>query len=121
VTVTVQADWLATSVLLVATCDVALRRTPVSRSAGPGGHAEVSWLYRTPHGATRRGAIRRSARVEETWSTPEVEVIRATIPGKLGEMSGAARLREFPGVTTENVDLTLKVSIPLLGVDPHAT
>ncbi len=52
---------------------------------------------------------------EETWSTPDEGVIRVTIPGKPGEMSGTARLRESGGVTTETVDLSIKVSIPLVG------
>lgn len=52
---------------------------------------------------------------EETWSTPDEGAIRMTIPGKPGEMAGTARLSESGGVTTENVDLTIKVGIPLVG------
>lgn len=52
---------------------------------------------------------------EETWRTPEAGTIRMSIPGKPGDMSGTARLRESGGVTTETVDLTIKVSIPLVG------
>lgn len=52
---------------------------------------------------------------EETWSTPAEGAIRVTIPGKPGEMAGTARLVESDGVTTETVDLTIKVSIPLVG------
>jgi hypothetical protein len=52
---------------------------------------------------------------EETWATPDEGVIRVTIPGKPGEISGTARLTESGGVTTEKVDLTVKVNIPLVG------
>ena len=52
---------------------------------------------------------------QETWSTPDDAAIRVTIPGKPGEISGTARLTEAGGVTTETVDLTIKVSIPLVG------
>ena len=38
-----------------------------------------------------------------------------TIPGKPGEMKGTARLTESGGVTTETVDLDIKVGIPLVG------
>jgi hypothetical protein len=38
-----------------------------------------------------------------------------TIPGKPGDMKGTARLSESDGVTTESVDMTVKVSIPVVG------
>ena len=47
---------------------------------------------------------------QESWESPTV-----TIPGKPGEMTGTARLAESGGVTTETVDLTVKVNIPLVG------
>ena len=52
---------------------------------------------------------------EETWTTPDEGVIRVTIPGKPGEISGTARLTESGGVTTQKVDLSIKVNIPLVG------
>ena len=52
---------------------------------------------------------------EETWTTPHEGAIKVTIPGKPGEISGTARLTENGGVTTETVDLTIKVGIPLVG------
>ena len=51
----------------------------------------------------------------ESWSSPEAGDIRVTIPGKPGEMSGTVRLRESAGRTTETVDLTIKVNLPLVG------
>ncbi len=37
------------------------------------------------------------------------------IPGKPGDMRGTVALRESGGTTTETVDLTVKVGIPLVG------
>jgi Protein of unknown function (DUF2505) len=51
----------------------------------------------------------------EYWSSPTEGDINVTIPGKPGEMAGTARLSESGGVTTETVDLTVKVNIPLVG------
>ena len=52
---------------------------------------------------------------QEYWSSPTDGEITVTIPGKPGEMKGTARLAEAGGVTTETVDLTVKVNIPLVG------
>jgi hypothetical protein len=51
----------------------------------------------------------------EVWTSDDHGDIVVEIPGKPGEMSGTATLRESGGVTTETVDLTVKVSIPLVG------
>lgn len=51
----------------------------------------------------------------ESWASGTDGEITVTIPGKPGEMSGTARLRESDGVTTETVDLTIRVGIPLVG------
>ncbi len=52
---------------------------------------------------------------EERWTAPEHGDVTVTIPGKPGDMRGTATLAEAGGVTTETVDLTVKVSIPLVG------
>lgn len=52
---------------------------------------------------------------QESWSSPTEGDITVTIPGKPGEMKGTARLEESDGVTTETVDLTVKVNIPMVG------
>ena len=52
---------------------------------------------------------------QESWTSATDADITVTIPGKPGEMTGTARLAEAGGVTTETVDLTIKVSIPLVG------
>lgn len=51
---------------------------------------------------------------EETWTSPTDCDVRVTIPGKPGEMAGTVRLSEDGGTTTEHVELTIKVSIPLV-------
>ena len=52
---------------------------------------------------------------QESWESPTDGKITVTIPGKPGEMSGSARLSESGGVTTETVEMTVKVNIPLVG------
>ena len=52
---------------------------------------------------------------QESWSSVDQGDIRVTIPGKPGEMSGTVGLTETAGTTTETVDLTIKVNIPLVG------
>lgn len=51
----------------------------------------------------------------ETWHSPERGEIAITIPGKPGDMKGTATLAEADGSTTETVDLSVKVGIPLVG------
>ena len=51
----------------------------------------------------------------EDWTAPEKGNILVTIPGKPGEMSGTALLAEDPDGTTETVNLSVKVNIPLVG------
>ena len=51
----------------------------------------------------------------EDWTSPEKGNIHVTIPGKPGEMSGTALLTEDPNGTTETVNLSVKVNIPLVG------
>lgn len=51
----------------------------------------------------------------ESWATPLLGDIVVTLPGKPGDIRGTATLTESDGVTTETVDLTIKVGIPLVG------
>jgi hypothetical protein len=51
----------------------------------------------------------------EDWTGPEKGNIHVAIPGKPGEMSGTAMLTEDPDGTTETVNLSVKVNIPLVG------
>ncbi|WGX95156.1 DUF2505 domain-containing protein [Nocardioides sp. L-11A] len=50
----------------------------------------------------------------ETWSSPHAATITVGIPGKPGEINGTVRLDESAGVTTETVELEIKVKIPLV-------
>ena len=52
---------------------------------------------------------------KEKWGTPDRGAIDVSIPGKPGEMTGTATLTESGGVTTETVDMQIKVGIPLVG------
>ena len=51
----------------------------------------------------------------ESWGSADRADVTVTIPGKPGDMSGSAVLEESGGRTTETVDLTVKVGIPLVG------
>ena len=51
----------------------------------------------------------------ERWSDMENAVIDVVIPGKPGQMTGTATLREEGGTTTETVAMEIKVNIPLVG------
>jgi hypothetical protein len=54
-------------------------------------------------------------RQEEDWTSREKGNLHITIPGKPGEMTGTALLTEDPDGTTETVNMTIKVNIPLVG------
>ena len=51
----------------------------------------------------------------EDWTAPAKGNIHLAIPGKPGEMSGTALLTEDPDGTTETVNLSVKVNIPIVG------
>jgi hypothetical protein len=51
----------------------------------------------------------------EDWGSADRADVTVTIPGKPGDMTGTATLSESDGTTTEVVDLTVKVGIPLVG------
>jgi hypothetical protein len=52
---------------------------------------------------------------KEDWTSPEKGNITVTIPGKPGEMTGTALLTQDPDGTTETVNLSVKVNIPMVG------
>ncbi|WP_435744780.1 DUF2505 domain-containing protein [Nocardioides sp. SYSU DS0663] len=52
---------------------------------------------------------------EETWTSPTEATVVVTIPGKPGDMSGHVRLVEEGGRTVEQIEMTIRVSIPLVG------
>ena len=51
----------------------------------------------------------------ESWFDAENARVEVVIPGKPGEMTGTINLSESGGVTTEKVEMTIKVNIPLVG------
>ncbi|WP_134765247.1 DUF2505 domain-containing protein [Nocardioides sp. 1609] len=51
----------------------------------------------------------------ERWGTPSHGDVEVSIPGKPGEMKGSAVLVPSGAGTLETVELTVKVSIPLVG------
>ncbi len=51
----------------------------------------------------------------EHWTSPEKGNIDLVIPGKPGEMSGTALLTQDPDGTTETVNLSVRINIPLIG------
>jgi hypothetical protein len=51
----------------------------------------------------------------EDWTSPEKGNIHVTIPGKPGEITGTALVTQDPDGTTETVNMSVKVNIPLVG------
>ena len=51
----------------------------------------------------------------EDWTTKEKGNIQLVIPGKPGEITGTALVTEDPDGTTETVNLSVKVNIPMVG------
>ena len=51
----------------------------------------------------------------ESWYDAENARVEVVIPGKPGEMTGTITLSESGGVTTETLEMTIKVNIPLVG------
>jgi uncharacterized protein DUF2505 len=51
----------------------------------------------------------------ETWETPAGCDIHVSIPGKPGEMSGTETLTQHGDDVVQQIDLAVKVSIPLVG------
>lgn len=51
---------------------------------------------------------------QETWGTDAADVL-ITIPGKPGDMRGTIKLEQRGADVAQIVDLTVKVSIPLIG------
>jgi hypothetical protein len=51
----------------------------------------------------------------EDWTAPAKGNIHVAMPGKPVEIAGTALLTEDPDGTTETVNLTVKVNIPLVG------
>lgn len=51
----------------------------------------------------------------ESWAAEDRATVQVDLPGKPGEITGHVVLTESGGLTTETVDLEVKVRIPLVG------
>jgi hypothetical protein len=52
---------------------------------------------------------------DETWSSQSAADIRVTVPGKPGDMTGTTTLTQSGDDVVQRIDLSVKVSIPLVG------
>jgi hypothetical protein len=52
---------------------------------------------------------------EEAWSSHDSATYHVTIPGKPGDMNGRATLRQAGDDVVEQIDLSVKVSMPFVG------
>jgi hypothetical protein len=52
---------------------------------------------------------------EERWASPAGADLHVTIPGKPGDMTGATTLTQAGDGVVQQIDLAVKVSIPLVG------
>ncbi|HEX4472997.1 MAG TPA: DUF2505 domain-containing protein [Nocardioides sp.] len=52
---------------------------------------------------------------DETWSSPAGADIHVTIPGKPGDMTGSTTLTQSGDDVVQQIDLAVKVSLPLVG------
>jgi hypothetical protein len=52
---------------------------------------------------------------QETWASPSSADIQVTIPGKPGDMTGTETLTQAGGDVVQSIDLTVKVSVPIVG------
>ncbi len=94
------------------------RKTVVIETVGEGLHVTIDqWqpTGRIPSFAKKFVGDEVNIVQREIWTTPLLGDIAVTIPGKPGNMNGTARISEAHGVTTESVDMAVKVGIPLVG------
>jgi len=95
-----------------------VRRSVVIEPVGEGMHVTIDQWQRTsgvPSFAKKFVGEETNIVQHEIWSTPLLGDISIAIPGKPGDINGSVRIDEAHGVTTETVDLAIKVGIPLLG------
>jgi hypothetical protein len=94
------------------------RKTVVVEQVGDGMHVTIDQWQPTagvPSFAKKFVGEETNIVQREIWTTPLLGDIVVTIPGKPGDMTGTARIEEAHGVTTEAVEMTIKVGIPLIG------
>lgn len=94
-----------------------LRRTVTVETTGSGMDVVIDQFQSVkglPSFATKLVGDEVNIVQRESWTGTRGD-IEVTIPGKPGDMKGTAVIVESGGVTTETVDLTIKVGIPLVG------
>ena len=94
-----------------------LRRTVTVETTGSGMDVVIDQFQSVkglPSFATKLVGDEVNIVQRESWTGTRGD-IEVTIPGKPGDMKGTAVIVESDGVTTETVDLTIKVGIPLVG------
>ena len=94
------------------------RKSVIIEPVGEGLHVTIDqWqpTYRVPSYAKKFVGEEVNIVQREIWTTSLLGDLSISIPGKPGAMSGTVRIEEAHGVTTEAVDLNVKVGIPLLG------
>ncbi|HEY3529602.1 MAG TPA: DUF2505 domain-containing protein [Nocardioides sp.] len=52
---------------------------------------------------------------EESWSSPSGADVHVAIPGKPGEMTGSTHLTQSGADVVQQIDLAVKVGVPLIG------
>jgi hypothetical protein len=102
----------------VATYQHALRSEVTVTPAGSGQHVRFEYAHgtdRVPSFAKKLVGDEIAIVQEESWATPTHADLVVTIPGKPGDMKGTANIEQRGDVVVQVVQLTIKVSIPLLG------
>ncbi len=113
-------EMLATTAFRERVCDNQgyLRHTVKIERDGPGMSVSIDQIQAAHHipGFAKKFVGDEIHIVQtEDWTAPEKGQIHVTIPGKPGEMAGTALITEDPDGTTETINLTVKVNIPIVG------
>ncbi|WP_426241499.1 DUF2505 domain-containing protein [Nocardioides sp. LHG3406-4] len=114
------AAMLADPAFREAVCDAqrVLRRSVTVEPAGEGKRVRIDQVQAAtglPSFATRLVGDEIEIVQQEDWSTADQASMTIAIPGKPGDIAGTIRLAEAGGVTTQTVDMTIKVGVPLVG------
>lgn len=102
----------------VASYQHALRSEVTVTPAGTGQHVRFEYAHgtdRVPSFAKKLVGDEIPVVQEESWTTPTHADLVVTIPGKPGDMKGTANIEQRGDDAVQIVELTIKVSIPLLG------
>jgi hypothetical protein len=95
-------------------CDIA----PATDGAGSGMEVRLEEAYgtdRIPSFAQKLVGNEIRFVQEESWSSPSAADIHVGIPGKPGQMTGATTLAQAGPDVVQQIDLAVKVGVPLIG------